>query len=67
MESKRVTIEVYNLYGKLIELLYYGNIEKDVNYNFENKPQAYLKNGIYIVKFVMDNVSVYTKNLMLER
>lgn len=63
-ESSNIIIDIYDLNGRLIENLYYGNIEKGVNYNFEFNPRISLKNGIYIVKFIMENGSVYTKKLI---
>jgi len=48
MESKNLSIKVYDLYGRLISNIYDGIIEKDLRYNFEYKPDNSLSAGIYI-------------------
>ena len=64
-KSIELMINVYDISGKLIENLYEGRIEEGVRYTFEYKPEGELNNGMYIVKFVLDNESVITKQLIL--
>lgn len=62
MESSNISIKVYDLYGRLIDNIHNGLIEKDIKYNFEYKPNNSISVGIYIVRFEMNNESVFIKN-----
>jgi hypothetical protein len=65
IESKYISIKVYDLYGRFITNIHDGKIEENRQYNFEFKPNYGLSDGIYIIRIVMDNNRVYTKKMML--
>ncbi len=67
IESKNITIRVYDMYGRFIGSIYDGLIEKGLKYNFEFSTDNSLSSGIYMVRFVIDNERAITKKIMLTR
>ena len=65
LKSKRASIEVYDLYGRLVERLYDGQINSDTNNLFEFNKDNNLSPGVYIVRVILDNNEVHTKNVLL--
>ena len=65
IESKNITIRVYDMYGRFIGSIYDGMIEKGLKYNFEFSTNNNLSSGIYMVRFVIDNERAITKKLVL--
>jgi hypothetical protein len=63
-KSKRASIEVYDLYGRLVERIYDGQINSDTNNLFEFNKDNKLSPGVYIVRVILDNNEVHTKNVL---
>jgi hypothetical protein len=66
-KSTVLLINVYDLTGKLLDNLYDGWIEENVDYSFEFNPDKDLNSGTYIIRFVLDNDKVITKQLILQK
>ena len=66
-KSIELTINVYDLSGKLIDNLFDGRIEDGVSYRFELKSQDGMNSGMYYIRFILDNEDVITKPLILTK
>jgi len=60
-------INVYDIGGRLIKNLHEGRIKENVHYRFEFTPEAGKASGTYIVKFIVDNENVITRQLILTK
>ncbi len=67
IESIELMINVYDMGGRLIENMHKGRIQEDLRYRFEFTPEEGLASGTFIVKFIMDNNNVITKQLILAK
>jgi len=57
------TIEVYDASGRLVEMLYSGEVEPDVHYRFDFDGSV-LPNGIYLVRATSNGVSSQEKMII---
>lgn len=58
-DNTQINVELYNLNGELLDIIYKGTNKREINYDFN-----FFASGIYILKIKTDNY-VYTKKVIV--